>query len=291
MAVGSDARLASIAREELELADDAPPERIAAIARRWIDAAARQRGRSADSLLLHARDLLTVAENRSDGLARLERQKEIQKLDETLPDDLVPLPPLPAVTAGGGAATAGAVASAARGSTRNAAPSATAAAGEDTATLGALGRLSLDGQDLGVVMRYQTDMPLPRSAVDKILDQLDKPHREVQMEFHAAFILDQPTTLLIQVAGPIDAEGNRTLAIDRMPVELRQGTTAATASIDLPAGLHRVLWQVSGGQFEPCRLTVRNDRDGSPVHLRHDAATRAIVERLPVKLRVGFSLR
>lgn len=261
MAAGADARLAAIAREELELADEATPEQLATLARRWVDAAGRQRGRTSESLLLHARELLSTAESQATGLARIEIQQQIEKLDEMLPDDLAPL----------------------------LATTAAPAPDEGSATLGALGRLSLGGQDLGVVMRHRTDLPLPRSAIDQILDQLDRPHGEVQMEFHAAFVLEQSTTVVIGAAGPSDATGKMALAIDRVPIELQPGTAAAT--VDLPAGLHRVLWQVSGGQFEPCRLTVRNDRDGSLVHLRHDAATRAITEQLPVKVRVGFAIR
>jgi len=85
----SDTRISRIAKQEMETDDVGP--RIS-IAYRWIELAKRNEGRIASSMKLHGIDLLRESLAESTAIKRLEVEREIDQLLESLPQDLRPNP-------------------------------------------------------------------------------------------------------------------------------------------------------------------------------------------------------
>ncbi len=85
----SDARIGSIARQESELPGSATADALVELAGRWLAAASRANGRAADSMRLHALDLLRTAKQKSTGLRKLEIEREIETNQAELPFFLI----------------------------------------------------------------------------------------------------------------------------------------------------------------------------------------------------------
>ncbi len=261
MASGSDARLAAIAREELANKGSNNAQNWANMAQKWSDATARQRGRASDSILLHARDLLQRAIDLSTGIELLELQKELSALDQRLPSDLVPL----------------------KVQVENANP-------VSLATPGLLGRMTMGGQDVGVLLTYSADVALPPTAMDQVLVQLGRPVGVFQLHFAGVFVLAQPTTIRVDLQGPTTTDllvaGGTLLAINGNPLVLATTDGRLQGVLDLPAGTHRIAWQLAALSPNACRLIIEDDRTSSSIPLGHDQVTRSLAEQLPTVARI-----
>lgn len=291
LAAGSDVRFASVASEELAITDRTAAADIAAIARRWLDLAERRKGREQGSIRLHARELLFLAAERGDVLVQLELKKESEKLDETLPPDLFPLDLEDAQKLLNGDSSVENLLS----QTEAIPPAPTS----DPLAVGLIGRLFASGKDTGVVLRYSTSVPLPRSAFDEVLARASLQVGPISVQFHGYIQLKFPTTIRIEATGPsstpLEANSAEMTVFIGAPqpqaVALQFDGKNYVAKLDLPAGAHRVTWQVSGDQFPSLRLRLSDDRTGLALDLRHDQTARQLVEQPPVRFNVDFRAR
>jgi hypothetical protein len=87
-----DRRIARVARQELQLGDNPTTEGLKEVGEQWLAAAARSDGRAADSMRLHAIDLLRKAQPRAKALTKLEIDRKIDDAMLHVPPHLVPLP-------------------------------------------------------------------------------------------------------------------------------------------------------------------------------------------------------
>lgn len=290
LAAGSDVRFASLASEELAVTGGTSAEELADIARRWLELSERRKGREQGSIRLHGRDLLIVAGARADVLLRLELQKEVEAIESIIPADLMPLSLEDASKFLDGESSTTGV-----GQRVEAIPPVPTS---DPSTVGLVGRLFASGKDTGVVLRYPTSIPLPRSAFDEVLARAGLPGGAISIQFQGYIQLASPTTLLVLAEGPVanPADPGASLSVSvgtpgLQVVALRHDGERYSAKLDLPAGIHRVVWQVSGDQFATARLLLSDDRTGQAFDLRHDQASRQLAEQLPVRFNVDFRAR
>ena len=82
----SNSRIASLARQELELNENADADDLFQLAQRWDTLASRSTRRAADSMRLHAIELMRLAGAKSTGLKKLE-------IERLIDESLVSLPP------------------------------------------------------------------------------------------------------------------------------------------------------------------------------------------------------
>ena len=87
----SDARIASLVKQELALTKTSSITEWNALADRWRNAADRSDGRSADSIRTHVVAIKRRIVAEADGLQKLELQREISKLESELPFYIVKL--------------------------------------------------------------------------------------------------------------------------------------------------------------------------------------------------------
>jgi hypothetical protein len=165
----------------------------------------------------------------------------------------------------------------------------------DPQSVGLLGRLVVAGLDTGIVYRYPTHIALPISTFTDMLGRANVVPGPFRTELHGYLQLDAPTTIRISAKGPKSIPTNLTngmnLAIGNANVPLQDQGDTRKAVLDVPAGMHRVVWLVSGEQFETLQLLVRDDRTGQILHLRHDQVAKSVTEQLPVRFPIDFQVR
>lgn len=126
--------------------------------------------------------------------------------------------------------------------------------------------------------------------MDQVLTQLGRPAGVFQLHFAGLFVLAQPTTVRVDLQGPTTTDllavGGTLLAIDGNPLALATKGGRLQAVLDLPAGTHRITWQLAALSPNPCRLTIDDDRTNSPIPLGHDEVTRSLAEQLPTIARI-----
>jgi hypothetical protein len=325
LAVGSDIRFAALASEELALERDSSAVSIAAVARRWHELAERRKGREQNSLRLHAHELLLRAAGRADVIDRLELEKEALAIEQQLPPDALPLDLTTARNELGldspdslGNNSAPLVPNPNAPTTNPVAPLDQVT---DPLSLGMLGRLVVSGQDTGVVLRLPTSIAVPRGAFNEVLGRTGVAPGPIFVEFHGYVQVPRDTTVRIVAAGPaanpaplspaplnpaplnpggvpggLKASGmdlvislGQTGAPQSVP--LQQNAVGYAAAIDLPAGIHRVTWKVSGDDFSTLQLLLVDDRNNEQLHLRHDQVTENLIRQLPVRLNIDFQAR
>lgn len=88
LAKGSDARLANVAQQELELGDDPKPKDVADLGEKWLAVASRMEGRQGESIRLHAIELFQRAMIDAETLLKLELQRLIESEQKELPSYL-----------------------------------------------------------------------------------------------------------------------------------------------------------------------------------------------------------
>jgi len=88
----SDRRVARIARQELQLGEAPTADELKDIGEQWLAAASRSEGRAADSMRLHAIDLLRRAQPKAKALTKLEIDRKIDDATLQIPPHLVPRP-------------------------------------------------------------------------------------------------------------------------------------------------------------------------------------------------------
>ncbi len=86
-----DRRIARVARQELQLGQNPTTDELKEVGELWLAAASRADGRSADSMRLHAIDLLRKAQPKAEALTKLEIDRKIDDAILQVPPHLVPL--------------------------------------------------------------------------------------------------------------------------------------------------------------------------------------------------------
>jgi hypothetical protein len=86
----SNKLIARAAQGELALASKDEASDLKTVAEQWVVAASEATGRPADSMRLHALDLLRRARDRSSGLLTSEIDRQIDGLIEIVPEHLLP---------------------------------------------------------------------------------------------------------------------------------------------------------------------------------------------------------
>lgn len=289
MAAGNEARLAAIAHEEIGLlqSNRAPASQesaLVAVAHRWLDAADKQRGRAADSIRLHAYHLLRQAEQFAKGPSKLELQQEADRLANQIPEEMLPIP-LDAVISD---ETLGASSRA-----NNDSPSALNAT-ENPLQLGILGRVSVAGQDLGVLLTYADQLPLPLTALDAVSQRLGNALTQMRVQFFGALAIANDTQVRCELHGVTNPSAiinsEVAFAINGVSQPLRREGNLVVAEINLPAGVHQFTWQhavtIPAEGNGALQLILRDVKTQQALPLGHNAQTQQYSEQWPTSLRV-----
>ena len=146
---------------------------------------------------------------------------------------------------------------------------------------GLLGRIQVEGRDVGVLWKYQAGLRLANSALADVLRQVGAPPGRMRMELVGLLQVAAPTTAeIVHVGGTRDG-GQSALAIDGQLLGEVGGShpTNKVYRLDLEPGEHRVQWVLLGGDLGTCELQFR------------DAGQRTALARLPHSGAAGNAAR
>ncbi|TWU50866.1 hypothetical protein Poly51_41590 [Rubripirellula tenax] len=245
----SDVRLASLARQELAIDTDAESDSLQVMAERWLNHATRSNGRAAESIQLHAIDLLVRSAATSDGLQRLEIVRKIDERAESLPVHLRPstlaTKPLRKTTPGAAQVR----------------EEADGVVGLEAS--GLRGRLygGQHDEDLGVQINYQMDVAIKPSMLKTIASRLDGQPTPTFIRFTGVLDLDDETRTKVSIAPGI-ASPIQQVSIDGKPIQFDPLDLASEQT--LPRGRHRIEWSIAvDGLSRDAFLGIHDAESGS----------------------------
>ncbi len=237
----SDSRIARVARQELELDGAASADDLITVSQRWLTVASRFSGRAADSMRMHAIDLMRKAQLETSGLRKLEIERTIDEVSEVLP------PYLREATSKVDNATAPV-------ETEEPKP----AVSSDPKN-GLSGRIKIAGKDIGVQLNYELDVAFTQSVLDTIAKRTERDFSQMSIHFVGEFDLDDPATIVVAIAAAEEGVIQH-LQVDDTVLEfdpLDDGTEIA-----LEAGTHQVTWTIEADRFSRVILRLHDSATG-----------------------------
>ena len=245
----SDTRIARLASQELELSDQADADEVFEIAQRWDKLAERSSGRAAESMFLHTIGLMRDAESMASGLQKLEIQRSID-------ERLVSLPPYLKTVADEEAVLR-------RISHEPDAVSPVPEKLVDERAEGLSGRITINGQDLGVQLNYELGVTIRKKAFKQVAEQIGRSLDGAMMELVGEIeVGEEPIRMMVSTAEipegsihQIEIDGN---VLEFEPLE-------KSTSITLRTGVHTVTWKLRLDSATPAYLRLHNAANGKRI--------------------------
>jgi hypothetical protein len=251
---GNDRRLASLAADELAIEKDAAVDVRLEVAQRWLAAADRNDGREADSMRLHAIDLLQHDGFSQRGLRQLEAERLIEKTRDSLPvflrnsnaSDETEFPKM--------ISAAVPVAERER-------------AGDDQRPVpGHLGgRVLSDATDLGIRLEYQTSLAIGGGLLQEIAEKLDRDTSIWTIELAGEFEIQAVREIRIRIA---ESTGDMSQEIWLDDQQISFAAQELTKTVSVSPGRHAVRWVVTTTGIESLILAVQDAETGQPIEIQ-----------------------
>ena len=251
LAEASDARLASVARQEANLEADASAEDLAVLSKRWFAAASRTTGYSSDSLRLHAIDILRSASQQASGLKKLEMERTIDSAVESLPEYL---------------RGEGKLFDAAAADVDSPGASSPALPDKTEGKPGLSGRIEVDGNDIGVQLDYELDVAMNQSVLDRIADRLNRPLSKVSIKMVGEFQLAEASKVSLATSQP-QPEASYAIQVDGQVRDLDPLDNGVEISLD--AGTHTLAWTVTAVRLPQSYLRFHDVKSGRRIQVVH----------------------
>ncbi len=253
LAQGTDPRLAALATDELAIKSDAGLDVRLEIAGRWLGAADRNDGREADSMRLHAIEVLRPSDLSPRGLRQLEAERLIDETVKKLPtylqnqimveirnpaDDKQPEPVI-------GPARAEAV---------------------EQLELGQLnGRIFADQKDLGVRLEYQPSVAIGSDAFAEIATKLGADASSWTIRLAGQFAVVAATKIRVRLA-ETTPEVSQEIWVDDQQIPL--DANAPTILVSVEPGQHVIRWVVTAAKIKQLFLAVQDVETGQPIFVQ-----------------------
>ncbi len=259
LAETSDRRIAAVAQAEFELADSATGDELVGLAERWLTVASRESGRQADSMRLHAADLLRTALEDLTRVERLEVERSIEAIESELPFFALqvfsnqPITDKPAPDAEG-----------------------------PSSVSGLSGRIRIDDRDIGVQLNYTMGVSITSALLDQIAEPLNLSLESATIEMNGQLQLAESSS--VQILAATQAK-DQTVWIDDKPVRFApSGTSDATA---LPAGKHTVRWVFQLEGDAKAFLRMVDAKSSAAIKLHHPDRS----DQLPIRTIATVQIR
>ena len=263
LAKGSDARLATLAKQELTISDETTVDEQIELSNRWLVAAERVEGRAVDSIRQHAMGLMLQAQASATGLRQLELERTIEEVSATLPEYLVDRD---AVTQQ--------VTDKTPSQPANSQPAMSSSAN-------LTGRMRIDGTDVGIRLKYQPPTAITNEMIEQVRQQLGREFAEVTLELVGEFELSEAATIRMRQSNNDNLR--RKITMDGQVLIMEEASPVI--EVALGAGRHLIEWTVSGRNFDRVFLDVRNaetqlpiETDGAYQRSNDDAKDRVSVD-------------
>ncbi len=270
LAKGSDAVLAAAAKLDLTNPSDATAQE--AVGDAWWDLAEKAESESDDqaALQLRSRYWYQNAAPRLTGLAKAKVDRRLEEMSG-----------LVAKTSGVNAGSGGA---------SNPKPQEPAVSAGD----GMIGRIKVNGRDIGLLLRYEHGSTLTDTTVRAVLAKFGVPPGvRVELELFAVVVVPNGVVLESQHVGGSSSGGVLRMYIDGQEINAVGDDRSKSTTKHFPAmrpGTHAVRWVLTGGSLGSCRLQFYDRQTRKPLVLTfNNPQVMTQVNNLPVRARVDLS--
>lgn len=236
----SNVRLAAVAADEARLGDTANVQETLALAKRWRRCAALAKGREAESMNLHAFDLLTAMLDDVKPIRRIAIENQIEEIRSELPPEAI-------------AARREVVIDPEEMIDLEEPP---AEVSIEPAKLGFKGRVLVDGKDVGVAIECRANVGISGELFRQLAARLGRPAESIVVDVSTEFELPARETVIVT-----SASVNQKIWIgDRFVNQ------ASPAKIELEAGRHTIRWALQAVDGVSAFLRVQAE-SGTPLKL------------------------
>ncbi len=242
LAETSDPRLAAISKSEIEMhTEDAffsDATAWADMANQWNAVAERLSGRAAFEVRLHAIELLEQSSARTGATAKDNARQQIEAIKQRLPshltEDLEAADPDAEIPV--------AVKSETNSPLLETPNDDTASAMEvNSANDWLVGRMTLEGEDLGIRLRYQLDAGINSTMLKSIEGQLRRSLSDALIEFEGTFRCEKDQWVILALS-PQSELNSESVFLNREPVQI--DSLDRTNRVLIPAGRHSLRWEI-----------------------------------------------
>ncbi len=260
-----DPRIAGLARQELELTSQSSPEDWNSAANRWLIAADRSEGRSADVIRMHVIEMKRKLLDSVGALAKLELDRELEKLTSTLPPTMRRLLMSKSSQIPSDEERVEQVEGATMQRPISGEGSLPAIFPGMLGTVAFDAKVSFDESVNPIQLIYLPGSLLTSETLQKILKvaKIDTP--SVMIEFRGQFELEESKTIRL-MASQMDREQD--IQVDGEKLEFAGGV--GSVELELAKGLHVVLWKVSLNLLSNDFLRVIDVESGDVIELNHE---------------------
>lgn len=164
---------------------------------------------------------------------------------------------------------------------------------------GMLGRISVGGEDLGVVLRYTPGDVFGQAEIDRLLARYGLEKAELEVRLEGILRIggkDLPAFVGVQLAAtsPLFATGGMQLSFDGSPLPLRifRDGDPPSAVLGVKPGDHRIVWTLKGSDLgAENRLTClpNSGRAQPEIAVGYDAELLRVCNSLPTLGRHGLN--
>lgn len=261
------------AAEKDEAASKSAADQAAAF-EAWCDAVDAVERDHRDSARKRALHWANLAANRATGLAKSQLESRIADLERKLSDgakDPLALSP----------------------GKREAGAAATPAWSPPEGFQGLLGRVQVEGNDIGVLWKYSPGLQLTNAALTQLLQQASVPRGRLRIEFVGFVTVTSATEIQVQhSAGVPDGKAQAALTVDGRLLGEVGGSRANSENykLELSAGEHRVQWIIAGVDLGVCSLQFRDSANGNVLPLYHTPTLLTAVRDTPFRARINVNM-
>jgi hypothetical protein len=253
LANGSDRRLAQLCRDELAMPEDATVDARLGIAERWLATAERNRGREADSMRLHAVEILRAGRDPRRGVKQL--------MAERLVDEIIQaMPPFLQVVARTGADPA--VADLTPTAATSTATPATAA---DERPSRLNGRIRPGGTDFGIALQYEPSTIIGNSLLEQLNTKLGDEFSGWSIELLGQFELEADGNVRLRVGQATDAMTQQVWLGEQL---VTFEADRSTVVVPVQKGQQALRWVVTGSNFSSAFMAVQDAATGKEISIQ-----------------------
>lgn len=262
LAKGGDNDLGRVARRDLKRPAD--PAQEVELADEWWNLAQQNKGRANTSLLLRAAHWYRQALTKANGLPKVQAERRLAEFDKL-------------------------VAKHHRETTAAPAPAAVQP-NVPREFRGLVGRVTVDGQDATLLVRYQEGFGIGNNQVTDLLLRAGAPRGAVRLDFVGYVHTNEPQAVLIRHRGGSD-QALHTLYVDGRKIGEIGGANRPkddAYKLDLTAGRHTVRWVLTGGDIGTSALQISDAMTSAVLPFFHDLQLLTQARVPPTRLNVDM---
>jgi hypothetical protein len=122
----------------------------------------------------------------------------------------------------------------------------------------------MDGQDIGVQLDYELDVPMTQAMLERIADRLNRTLSRMSIRLVGEIELDETSRLLVSIAEPQQGVNQR---VEFDDTKLEFDPLENTAKVTAGAGKHQIVWTIEAEELSRVFLRLHDGATGRRLHV------------------------